>query len=280
MTRILPLLMLGLTIAGGWQGLTPGLPARAGEAELSLPGNNRPAANLEQFLNQATPPLITNKRIITVIGQGQASAPAEMARLEMRFTNANPFGSGESSLPEPPALKPEVLQPVVAALEKLGVKRTAIAVQAVTTNSLEMQILVEQPTRPQLQQIVMTADNTARRLPGIFLQGTGVQYLVRNCQPLERMARGAALQDARDRALSLATLLNLQIGDILAVTELPILGSPSAFTMCGSKAGTPLGPTTGVTPTYDPAAPTEVTLRSSISMTYEISDRPANGSRR
>lgn len=222
-------------------------------------------------------PLGSAPRNITVLGQGQVTAPADTARLEIQLISRNPFGA-DAGVPNRLALnnqplQPAVLQPVVTALEAIGVPTEAITVQATSSESAEVIVLLEKPTRPRVQEVVLTASNAAQKTNRLEVQSVGAEYAVRNCQPLENASRRAALSDAQQRLQALATAVKVRLGEVLQVTEFPVAGSPSTFSQCGSKVGAPANPlnppSTGAPP-YDPAAPTEVRVLSQISLTYAI----------
>lgn len=226
------------------------------------------------WLAQLQPQLVINQRAITVVGQGMATAPADTARLQLIFTRNNPFGSSDATgLSNTSMLAREnILQPVVKALTAIKVPAEAITVQISSVESAEMQILIEKPTPTRVQEVVLTADRTAKTQGQLFLQNTGAQYLVRNCLPLENTARRNALADAQNRVRSLALSLAVQLSELLFATEFPVAGTPHNFSACGSKVAA----TTSRErfPPYDPAAPTEVQIRSSISLTYGIKPSP------
>jgi uncharacterized protein YggE len=222
-------------------------------------------------------PLGNTPRNITVLGQGQVAAPADRARLEIQMISRNPFGV-DAQVPNQlaignQALQPSVLQPVVTALQAIGVPAEAITVQVTSSESAEVIVLLEKPTRPRVQQVVLTASSAAQKTNRLDVQSVGAEYAVRNCRPLENASRRAALSDAQQRLQALAATVEVRLGNVLQITEFPVTGSPSAFSQCGSKAGapaSPLSPPSTGAPPYDPAAPTEVRVISQISVTYAI----------
>nr|WP_290228083.1 SIMPL domain-containing protein [Trichocoleus desertorum] len=222
-------------------------------------------------------PLGDTPRNITVLGQGQVAAPADSARLEIQMITRNPFGVAVD-VPNQlnignQSLQPSALQPVVTALEAIGVPAEAITVQVTSSDSAEVVVLLEKPTRPRVQEVVLTANSAAQKTNRFDVQSVGAEYAVRNCRPLENASRRAALSDAQQRLQALATTVQVRLGSVLQITELPVAGSPSAFAQCGSKVGGPanlLAPARTGAPPYDPAAPTEVRVISQISVTYAI----------
>ncbi|HEY9805736.1 MAG TPA: SIMPL domain-containing protein [Candidatus Obscuribacterales bacterium] len=255
--------------------LFPTLQGNAVEVKAIVPPPATPIS-IAQLAYPANP-LGSAPRNITVLGQGQVAAPADIARLEIQMISRNPFGDNAAvpnrlSVGNQP-LQTSVLQPVVEALEAIGVPTAAITVQATSSESAEVVVLLEKPSRPRVQQVVLTASNAAQQTNRLEVQSVGAEYAVRNCKPLENASRRAALSDAQERLQALATAVKVRVGAVLQVTEFPVTGSPSAFSRCGSKVGAPanpLSPPSTSAPPYDPAAPTEVRVLSQISVTYAI----------
>ncbi|MBD2094863.1 SIMPL domain-containing protein [Trichocoleus sp. FACHB-591] len=234
------------------------------------------STSIAQVAYPATP-LVNAPRNITVLGQGQVTAPADIARLEIQVITRNPFGA-DAGAPNQLAvgnrpLQPAVLQPVVTALQAIGVPAEAVTVQVTSSESADVVVLLEKPTRPRVQEVVLTVNNAAQKTNRLAVQSIGAEYAVKNCKPLENASRRAALSDAQERLRALATAVRVRLGAVLQITELPVLGSPSAFSKCGSKVGgpaNPLSPPSTGAPPYDPAASTEVRVLSQISITYTI----------
>ena len=248
-------------------------------AALLLPGSSTLA---QANLNPLPYPPLNQPRNITVLGQGQASAPADLARLEFLLVNRGSLNSFNNEapdrvMPNRQPLQAAALQPIVSALEAIGIPNAAIAIQPSSVDSAELIVQVQKPTRQRVQQVVLTVNDAANQTNQLTLESIGAEYSVSNCQPLENTSRRAALNDAQRRIRALAAIAQVNLGELLQITEFPTSGSPSAFSRCGSKAGAPLNPlasTSNSTPPYDPAAPTEVRVFSQVSLTYAIAPQP------
>ncbi|NES97195.1 MAG: SIMPL domain-containing protein [Desertifilum sp. SIO1I2] len=226
----------------------------------------------DQVSPELTPQFLFNQRAMTVIGQGLAAAPADTARLEFSLGLRLPpeLNRDVESDPSPE----EFLQPVISALTESGVSRNQIQIQAVQIENPRVQVTVTRPTRESLQALIERVNQSLRQSEALFLQSIGAEYGINNCQFLERQARRAALNDAQTRARNLAADLGVNQGEVLRVTEYPLAGSPASGA-CGSKIGvstSPFGPASDNLPPYNPAAPTEVQLRSQVSITYTIEE--------
>ena len=224
-----------------------------------------------------TYPTPAQPRTITVLGQGQAIAPADLAQLEFLIAERTALDSLNDAVPDGPRLdrspmRTDRLQPIIAALVAIGIPKDAIAVQPSTVDSAELSVQINKPTRQRVQQVVLTA-NRAAQSNQLLIQRVGAEYRLNNCQPFENAARRAALQDAQRRIQALAIAAQVKPGELLQITEFPIAGSPSAFSRCGSQVGgatNPFEQPSQSPPPYDPAAPTDVQVYSRVSLTYGL----------
>jgi uncharacterized protein YggE len=225
-----------------------------------------------------TPQMITNQRAITVVGQGLAVAPADTAKIEFRLGNRAPTdqpltqatvasADGNLALPVEVALKP-----VVDALVAIKVPLGNIQLRSSSLDNPKLVVELNKPTRDRVQEVVKVVTSALSSDNNLFIQGIGAEYGVKNCVPLERTARRAALRDALTQAQIIALDLGIKVGDILFVTVYPSFGSP-ASSSCGSKVGVPVSSIFSVSessPPYDPSANPEVKLRMQVSITYAI----------
>jgi uncharacterized protein YggE len=230
--------------------------------------------------NMALPPqLITPHRAVTLIGQGQVTAPADIAQLEFTLGSQTDFDNRSAANP-PLSVEDKrqaieaAIQPIVAALLELKIPKDNIALQTNALESPKLRVQINKPTQERLQQIVVTVDRATKTNRQFFVQSIGAAYSINNCQPLERAARRLALNDAQTQIKILALDLNVTIGELLFVTAFPISGLPAAFSNCGSKVGVPspnlIVPDESTFPPYSPSDPIEVKVRSQVSLTYEI----------
>ena len=239
------------------------------------------AFNVSQVTNTAAPQFVIDKRAITVIGQGQATAPADTALLEFRFASRTPFQPPQAgatpSLAQETASLPgeEPLKPVVDALVAIQVPAENIQIQTSTLENPKLLVKVNKPTRERVQEVVRVASSALQNSQTLFLQGISAEYAVNNCQPLERAARRAALRDAETQVKSVALEMGIQLGELLFVTVYPMF-SPATVASCGTKIGVPVSVSLGLTgmsestPPYNPSAPTEVQMRTQVGITYAI----------
>jgi uncharacterized protein YggE len=245
---------------------------------------------IAQPSNGLAPQLVTTQRAITVIGQGQVAAPADLALLEFTFGNRGSFeeapttGSVTESIEERRKQIEQSLKPIVDALVAAKIPARSITLQTNSFETPKLLVTIDRPTRERVQEIVLTTDRATRTNRQFFIQSTGAAYNLRNCQPLERAARKIALSDAQGQMRSLAADLNAQLGELLFVTVFPLSGLPAAFSNCGSKVGAPadnpLFASPDTLPPYDPSDPTEVVVRSQVSVTYAIQPEAASGNRK
>jgi uncharacterized protein YggE len=229
-----------------------------------------------------TPQLLINQRAITVMGQGLATAPADTARIEFRFASRTPLDTLPAETPADSAegnvgLPVEVaLQPVIDALVAIKVPADNIQLQSSALESPKLLVTLEKPTRDRIQEVVKVVTSMLTSRDNLFIQGIDAEYAVKDCLPLERAARKAALRDAQNQVGPIALDLGIKIGEILFVTVFPSFGS-SASSVCGSKVGVPTSPLLALsdsTPPYDPSANPEVQVRIQISITYAIKEFP------
>ena len=212
---------------------------------------------------------LAEPRSLTVIGQGQITAPADSALLEFRFGNREPV---DFETPVNPG-REAILKPIVDALVKLNVSPTAITLQTASQQSPKLLLRIENPTQERMQQLVSTVERSLPSNSPLFLQSTGATYAVNTCEPIVRAARRIALRDAQRQLTGLAEDVNVQLGQLLQVTVLPLVGSPSS-TGCGTKIGVPASPLSFVnedsTPPYNPSDQPVVQIRSQVSVTHAI----------
>jgi uncharacterized protein YggE len=287
---VLPMLAIALTTSLGT--LTPKA-ADASERSLNRveQGLNTQLADngivVGQPSNGLAPQVVTTQRAVTVIGQGQVKVPAELALLEFTFGNRGSLsddaltgttGSVTESIEERRRQIEQSLQPIVNALVAAKIPARNITLQTSSLETPKLLVTIERPNRERVQEIVLTTDRAARTNRQFFIQNTGAAYTVKNCQPLERSARRVALSDAQVQMRSLMTDLNVEPGELLFVTVFPLSGLPAAFSNCGSKVGVPannpLIPSDDSLPAYDPSDPTDVIVRSQVSVTYAIQPAP------
>jgi uncharacterized protein YggE len=193
--------------------------------------------------SNVAPQLILNQRAVTVIGQGQATAPADKAVIEFRFASRDASEPPEVALPVAPVVVTELnktaLQPIVNALVAIKVPKNNIEVQTSSGENPRLFVRLDKPSRERVQQVVGVASQAIRGSRVLFLQGIGAQYAVNNCQQLESQARRIALKDAQNQVKGVAQDLDVKVGNVLLVTVFPLSGSPNS-SACGSKVAVPV----------------------------------------
>ncbi len=240
-------------------------------ADISPTGNS--------LMAQLFYPSVSEQNAIMVIGQGQVSTPADMARVVFVFSSNDPSEFPEEGSPSKPAQKAvpitkELLKPIVDALVTIGLSANDIELYVNTQSSSfplnqgGSQVLVEleKPTRERVQQVVTVA-STAASNNKLFPQSVDVQYTLNDCSSLETKAYLAAINDAENRAKALAAAIGVQVRDTPSVAEEPFgrLISP-----CNSKVNLPSFPFGGFASSYDPSAPAEVQVWRNVFVTYTI----------
>lgn len=234
----------------------------------SLPANSAIAQSCMALMGQ---------RSLTVIGQGQVTAPADTARLEFRFASREQFGMGIDaaglSVQTARQFTEDALQPAVTALRAAGIPAGNITIQTGSIQNPVLIVSVDKPTQERLQQVALTVNQALQSSRSVFLQSIGAGYSVNNCEPLLRSARRIALQDAQNQIKTLAQDVGVDLGKLHSVTVLPLIGS-SASLGCGTRVGVPVSPFSfsshETTPPYNPADKPEVQVRSQVSVTYTI----------
>lgn len=233
------------------------------------------------------PSLQESQTGITVQGFGSASVDADSALLELyfigEFIGIGPVpepapgqtepGFGEGVAPRPPEVQPigegqEIteadLQPVVDAIVAQGVSRDDIEVIVAPYYGGSANIRVTVGDVDALEGIVDAATEAASGLEGISFGGSSVSYTVSDCAALEQAAMRAAVDDARERGQSFASVLGVGLGSIVGASHSSYspFGSP-----CDSGLGGPY-PLGGVA--YAEGQSPEVQLIATVTITFAI----------
>lgn len=259
-------------------------------AALAAFGALAPVAAIAQT---ATPIPVTGSGV-SVIGYGEASAPAEMATLQLLVTRGDYYG-GPPIQPRPGDIPGEEekreVAPIVQALVAKGVAESAITlvVSPVLGSSsygpggpavARIDVAVENPDLAGLTDLVRTASIAAAE-ESLVLGQVGAEYDVADCAAIDRAAREAAIIDARARAEVQADLLGVTLGDVTASSDVPpstglalnYFGFPVSMNNCTPPAPSVVvaGPGLGVTvATFDPTAEVEVEVYAQINLTFAI----------
>lgn len=221
---------------------------------------------------------------ISVIGYGEASAPAEMATVQITITDGN-FSGPPIAQPgaTPGARERESVAGAVAALVEAGIAEEDIEVfvgPSVTFNSQAQAILqfpVDAPDNARINELV-DASTVAAADESLVVGQVNARFGIEDCDGLISQAREAAISDAREQAEVQADLLGVTIGDVTGSADLPTteetdFGYYGPF-LLGSTCNPDIasGQGTGLfgAPVYDPSREPEVTARSRIALTFGL----------
>ena len=158
---------------------------------------------------------------ISVMGQGQASAPADSAAIVFSYiSNSYPEYSEETGEIVKPAelLDSDDLQSVVDAITAEGIAYDIDFSQATYDYQyLQMVVKLEQPTSDRVDKLKEVAAKAALADGQFSSSPVGVIYSTSSCESLEREARRAAIVDAKESAAELAEASGLVLGDLTAI---------------------------------------------------------------
>ena len=191
-----------------------------------------------------------------------------------------PAGGGMYGMPR---LSDRDLQPLVDAMVAAGVDQANIEVAtgpSVTSfygpggpGGGRLDATIDQPTTDGISATVDAVDRAATSA-GLTLQYVGVAYDLADCSTLVREAKKEAIQDARDQATELASLLGVKLGEMLSAYDNSYFGiTAPAETGCppSPNYGGAFGPdSTVTTPPYDPSLPADARVTSGISLAFAI----------
>lgn len=228
---------------------------------------------------------------VTVIGYGEASAPAETAVMQIVITEEQ-FGSSRTPRwgGEPGAEERRLMEPIAEALVAAGVAADGIETRinpAVGDNFgpsrglARLDVEVPEPTAEAVRELVDAAVVAAADR-GLFVGQVGVGYDVADCGALEREAREAALADAREGAEMQADLIGVELGEATAsVDQSPSTGFDLYYgAFGGGETGcAPPSPAievgaVSVAP-YDPTAEATVEVYAQVAITFAIEEGAA-----
>ena len=226
---------------------------------------------------------------ITVVGYGEASAPAETAELQILVSEVN-FGGPVSPSPDavPGQAEREAVGPLVEALVGVGIAEDdiSIVVSPVLNQFFgpsgpgvaRVDVTVDEPTRERIDELLSLAVVGAAE-ENLVIGQVGAGYGVADCAALERGAREAAFADAEERADLQAEVMGLTRGDAVASSDVPA-GSASfdpylgpRFAGDGACAPATQELATGAAvsfPSYDPTGDPEVSVYAQVAVTFAV----------
>lgn len=227
---------------------------------------------------QFFPAVNDNRRLVSVVGNGQASAPADYADLQMVFGAGDAYFQSETPTPLAP-LREADLQPIADAIEALGIPPENIQIYLGVSPGMtpdlaispRLQVRLDSPTHRSIRQVIDAVQTVDRASDRLALQQFGTSYSLNDCRPLEGAARLSAMADAETKSQSIATAAGLEIGELVALS-----GGDAYPTLYGGYA-CPSSPTAyidpySVPPPYTPFIPVEVRLTATVTTVYEMQD--------
>lgn len=226
---------------------------------------------------------------ISVIGYGEARAPAESATIQIAISDAN-FGGPQ--IPQagatPGARERESVSGVVAALVETGIAEEDIEVFVGPTTANAgsyfgparaiVRFPLDAPDNARINEMV-DASALAAADEALIIGQVNATFTVEDCEALVAVAREAAIADARNLAETQADLLGVTIGDVTSSVDLPLTSEPG-FTYYGPHTETSTCDEGGLSesvglfaaPIYDPSLDPEVVTHSRIILTFGIED--------
>lgn len=228
--------------------------------------------------------------LVTVVGYGEASVPAETAQIQLTVSGNN-YGPPPVPRPggTPGAEERESVAPIVAALVDAGIDEEQIDVLvgpfiggAFAFNGPAIAVLrfsIESPDLARIRELVDAASVGAAD-EGLLIGPVGALYEVADCAPLERDAREAAIADARANAEVQAELLGVTTGNVVGSRDIPVdlgmasiqYGEVPADQGCSPLVDVALS--TNLVP-IDPTVEPMVTVRMQVEVSFEITEEDA-----
>jgi uncharacterized protein YggE len=169
---------------------------------------------------------------LQVLGQGQASAPAQEGVLTLKFDKiygeeyAIDEATGEYDYSQPLApssveISAATLAPVVQIWQKnFGLAKSAIAVN-LTEVGATVTATVSQPKQAVLQSMAEQGIAAMANQGDISFSSLDVKYSITDCQPLQREVYRNAIADAKTRATTLAEAMGASLAGLPSVAESP-----------------------------------------------------------
>lgn len=282
-------------------GVMGAIPASFAQSPSPSPSVERPESPIQ--VAQLFYPSSSEQAAIKVLGQGQVSLPADVAKLEFQVSGSsapaapetpeaeNPDSTSpetpEASTPEAPTLVlgKEDVAPIVNALKAAGVAQSAIEVliEEGSGNSFpfpfpgsdagaKIRVRVANPTRDRLQQIVKAANSAASKSETLSISKVNVQYITTDCGKLTQAAYTAAVQDAQKRATAIATAMGVRLSGAPSVAESSLYDL--FVPLCTENSELPsFLPFGDLSSAYEPDAPPQVQLRRDLFMSFPVQAR-------
>ncbi|NJN88092.1 MAG: SIMPL domain-containing protein [Leptolyngbyaceae cyanobacterium SL_7_1] len=216
--------------------------------------------------------------MISVLGNGQASAPADYAGIQMVFGAGDLYPNPET--PTPPApLREADLQPLVEALTALNIPADNIEVYLSaspgfppeTAVSPRLQVQLDNPTHSSIQRVIEAVRQLDQENDRFNLQQFGVWYSLNDCRPLEEAARRSAIEDVQIKSQSIAAAAGMELGELVALSGGDVYPPLYGGYACPASPTSYIDPYS-VPPPYTPFVPVEVRLTGTVTAVYEMMD--------
>jgi hypothetical protein len=225
---------------------------------------------------------------ISVVGSGEATAPADTATINLIITEAN---FGPPTIPQPGVVPGErertAVAPIVASLVDAGLAEDAIdvivgasIVDFGTYAGPAMAVIRFTVDGPKIDQLndLMDGATAAAADERLFIGRTTAVYGVDDCASLKNDAREMAVADARQQAETMAGYLDVSLGGIIAsrdVTQPPQTsfnpyGPPLALNTCELAEEADSIFSVLALPPFDPTAEVEVSAYADLELTFEM----------
>ncbi len=233
---------------------------------------------------------------ITTTGYGEASAPAESARVEFLIVSQDAFYGGPPQAPEveatPGAMARETVAPIADATEANDAVESVEVVIPLVTDFYSQAPLARidvTVANPDLDGLTSLVNDVTQAAAGerLLVGYVGAQFETSDCATLERDSREAALGDARSRAGIQAGLLGVSLGDVIATADLDTSGaaallygvevaSASNCDAVGSASSAGQFASGATLPRFDPTSDSgEVEIYRQLRVTFAIEESEA-----
>jgi len=211
-------------------------------------------------------------RTLFVTGTAQANVPADQAVLTMSFY-PNSYGA-ESSDPTAQTaqsqIKPSDLKAATDAATSAGFSDVKAYPDFTTPGAMRVQITINQPTQAKLNQAIDSVNTALIKTNRYTSSGVSVGYGIRDCGAAETSVRQAAMSDANRRAVALATVSAVRMGDVMSLSESMTWGANyTGVCPLADEPASYADISTGY-PYYDPSVPPAVRVVYSLSVTYGL----------
>lgn len=228
--------------------------------------------------------------VVSVIGYGEASAPAETATIQISISEGN-YSGPPIAQPgaTPDARDRESASGVVAALVDAGIAEADIEVFVGpivgTAGSFYgqaraiLQFPLDAPDNARINELV-DASALAAADEFLLVGQANARFSVAECDALVSQAREAAIANAQEQADVQAELLGVTIGEVTSSVDLPTtsetdIGYYGPFlqtSSCDADALSEQGRGLFGAPLYDPSLEPTVTAHSRIALSFAIED--------